>query len=401
MWIRPLRRLANALWALAKLTIIGAVVYLGSCAPARTILQTAPNDLPAGFKTPQLGTVDASVSRALLESELYGPVVEPTVVSRNKVTRHPVLGGKAELLQFRLTAGYGAGTRPLDVAVVLPAGEPDAPLLLSQNFCPNSSVLPFAETRRPERDACAGFGALRPIFEFVFGRHISEPPIGDIIEAGYAFAATYPSQFVPDSAQAGTAALDTLFPEDLDRPGALAVWAGLAPEVAQAVEELTAPRPVVAIGHSRFGKTALLSAAWFEEIDAAISHQSGTLGASRLTDEHGEPLGALVRSYPHWINRRAVAYAGSPESLPVRPRDLLGMLSDKSVLLGNARRDVWSDPFGAFVEARAAWPGTFGAARPADFREEDRHAFWQRPGTHGVTKEDWEAFLAWLDAQDF
>ncbi|MEL7232782.1 MAG: alpha/beta hydrolase, partial [Pseudomonadota bacterium] len=145
----------------------------------------------------------------------------------------------------------------------------------------------------------------------------------------------------------------------------------------------------------------LLSAAWFERIDAAIAHQSGTLGASQLTDDKGEPLSALLSSYPHWPNAKAQRYADTPNALPVQPRDLLALIADKPVLLGNAKRDVWSDPFGAYVEARAAWPETFDAASPGDFQPASRHAFWQRPGTHGVNKEDWEAFLTWLEAQDW
>ena len=38
------------------------------------------------------------------------------------------------------------------------------------------------------------------------------------------------------------------------------------------------------------------------------------------------------------------------------------------------------------------------AQDPKDFIPSDRHAYWIRPGTHGVVKEDWPAFLEFLDA---
>lgn len=401
MWNRPLRRLASAVWALLKLLLIGGVVYLGSCSTARVILQTAPDDLPRGYVTPSAPMLPAAQARALLESEIYGAVTAPSVVTVRDMSVSVALDGRASLTQWRVEAGYGDATRELTVALLLPNGVPDAPVILTQNFCPNQAVLPVRGIWPSGDDGfCMGGGAMGAVMTFFFGRYIVTPPVEDILASGYGIAATYPSEFVPDSARAGEATLDALSPNDPARPGALAVWAGLHELTADLVVSEHGERPFIAAGHSRFGKTALLAAAWFPQIDGAIAHQSGTLGASRLTDSKGEPLEALAKSYPHWPNRRLQSYASAPASLPVRPRDLLGLIGDKPVLLGNAKRDVWSDPFGAFVEADAAWVD-FGAERPGDFQPDARHAFWQRPGTHGVNKEDWEAFLAWLDAQDW
>ena len=400
MWNRPLRRFAKALWSVLKLLVIVGAVYLGSCTAARTILQTAPDALPAGYATGPSSTMPADTARSLLQSEIYGPVIAPNDVRVVEVVEDATLDGSATLTQWVVQAGYGGERRPLTVALLMPADTPDAPVILMQNFCPNQAVMQV-DGIRPNGDGgfCMGGGVMSKTMTFVFGRHIVEPPISDILSAGYGLAVSYPSEFVPDSGRSGLAVLDRLFPDEPERPGALAVWAGLYPLMADLVSERAGDRSFIALGHSRFGKTALLSAAWFPQIDAAIAHQSGTLGASRLADGVGEPLGALVEAYPHWANMRITRYADSPAALPVAPRHLLALVDDKPILLGNAKRDVWSDPFGAFAEADAAWPDSFGAERPGDFRPADRHAFWQRPGTHGVVKEDWEAFLAWLDAQ--
>jgi len=73
--------------------------------------------------------------------------------------------------------------------------------------------------------------------------------------------------------------------------------------------------------------------------------------------------------------------------------------------LGNARRDVWSDPAGAFSAVQAAneaWENKgktgLSANRLDEFIPNDNIAYWLRPGTHGVVKEDWPAFLDFLDA---
>ncbi|MEZ5920566.1 MAG: hypothetical protein R3C60_04355, partial [Parvularculaceae bacterium] len=77
----------------------------------------------------------------------------------------------------------------------------------------------------------------------------------------------------------------------------------------------------------------------------------------------------------------------------------------RPVLLGNARRDVWSDPNGAFRAALGADPvyrlydeKGLDQKRLVPFEPSSELAFWIRPGTHGVVKEDWPAFLQFLDA---
>ncbi len=84
---------------------------------------------------------------------------------------------------------------------------------------------------------------------------------------------------------------------------------------------------------------------------------------------------------------------------------LLALIAPRPVLLGNARRDVWSDPNGAFRAAMGADPvyellGSEGLRqeRLYDWRPEADIAFWVRPGTHGVVEEDWPAFLEFLKA---
>ena len=84
---------------------------------------------------------------------------------------------------------------------------------------------------------------------------------------------------------------------------------------------------------------------------------------------------------------------------------LLALIAPRPILLGNARRDVWSDPTGAFRAAQGADAayellGSEGLTveRLDRFEPEADIAFWIRPGTHGVVEEDWPAFLRFLDA---
>ncbi|MEL7488985.1 MAG: hypothetical protein AAGJ87_17460 [Pseudomonadota bacterium] len=136
-----------------------------------------------------------------------------------------------------------------------------------------------------------------------------------------------------------------------------------------------------------------------------IAHQSGTGGASLNRRKKGESVKAITSSYPHWFSRVYASYAGREEEMPVDQHHLIALVAPRPVLLGNARRDVWSDPNGAFRAAIGADPvyellGAEGLDQPRlnAFNPAADVAFWIRPGTHGVVKEDWPAFLTFLDA---
>lgn len=378
------------------------MIVLGSCTTARTILKQAPTDLRKGWQIPTRAALPEMNARALLETEIYGemdlnPIVEVISFEQRQSDQ---LDTRATLAQWRLRINYGKASRDVDLVLILPTETPHAPVILSQNFCPNNDVIPLTGVRAPDgaEFSCSGGGILGMLMSNVFGRYIVQPPLQDILDRGYGLAALYPSQFVPDRSETGLAALNALFPDHPNRPGALAVWSNLFGVTARTIEAEFGARPMIAYGHSRFGKTALLAGAWSDDIDAIIAHQSGTLGASALDDKDGEPLEALVQGYPHWPGLGVRRYSDRPNSLPVRPADLLALTGDKPVLLGNARRDVWSDPWGAYKEGKMAWGDAFGATQPSDFRPSDTKAYWLRPGTHGVVKEDWPAFLDFLDA---
>ena len=161
---------------------------------------------------------------------------------------------------------------------------------------------------------------------------------------------------------------------------------------------------MIAWGHSRYAKAALVAAAFDPRIAGVIAHQSGTGGASLNYKKPGESVARITRSYPHWFARSYAAY--TDEARPdVDQHQLLALIAPRPVLLGNARRDVWSDPNGAFRAAMGADPvyRLYGAkgldqSRLRPYDPAAGIAFWLRPGTHGVVKEDWPAFLAFLGA---
>ena len=359
--------------------------------------------------------------RAALQKQVYGflPEASQTRVLDHKVVNPSAFGGKAVLEEYRLalTATFAGvavettGAADNDGDIVMNVAYPThangpAPVILMETFCRRWDTLPDP--------AVAGAPSpLKPaggVETYVFGRFICTPPVADILDAGYAIATIFPSEVVPDRRESGLAELRRLSPghgDDETRWGAVAAWAWAYSRMIDVLEN--DPRidqsAIVTWGHSRYGKSALLAAAFDDRIDGVIAHQSGTGGASLNRRKKGESVKSITAAYPHWFAGAYARFAGREEDMVVDQHQLLALIAPRPVLLGNARRDVWSDPGGAFRAAVGADPayellGSEGLEqdRLDGWRPEADLAFWIRPGTHGVVKEDWPAFLEFLDA---
>ena len=356
--------------------------------------------------------------RAAFEKNVYGAMPDryDLRVLENKLLDAKAFNGMGVLTEYALQAevNFGERVQKTDVFfmdIVSPLNKPDAPVILMQTFCPRWDTIPHPAVQRPEgADGCGGSAIFETVGTFVFGRYIATPPIEDILRRGYALATIYPSEFAPDNDEKGLAALSKMAAgqEDVDmRWGAIAAWAwgySLMIDALQSGDGLD-DRAYIAYGHSRYGKSALLAGAFDERVAGVIAHQSGTGGASLNREKPGESISSITENYPHWFSTAYAKFAGREEALPVDQHQLLALIAPRPVLLGNARRDVWSDPNGAFraaIGADAVYE-LFGKkgldqSRLNEWRPDAELAFWIRPGTHGVVEEDWPAFLSFLDA---
>jgi hypothetical protein len=365
----------------------------------------------------------APILRDAFEFHVHGvmPDASSTKIVEKRVLDEAAFGDRGRLEEWTLSAtavfnDVAVETREsmnrggFLVQVISPLNSTGpVPIILMETFCSSWNVVPHPSVSRPE-DADSMGGIFGGVATYVFGRYICTPPIEDILDRGYAIAAIYPSAVVPDSRESGLAELRRLsagHANDDTRWGAVAAWGWLFSRVVDALEEDARfdTEGYVVWGHSRYGKSALLAAAFDPRIDGVISHQSGTGGASLNRRKPGESVASMTESYPHWFSQTYAAAAGREDLMPIDQHQLLALIAPRPVLLGNARRDVWSDPNGAFraaMGADAAWEllGSNGLEqdRLDVWRPDADIAFWIRAGTHGVVKEDWPAFLEFLDA---
>ncbi|MEM1379552.1 MAG: alpha/beta hydrolase [Pseudomonadota bacterium] len=352
----------------------------------------------------------------MLQREVYGylPPSGRTSVVETRMIDPAALEGKARYQEYDIAVtpifaeDVSAASAQFTMAVLSPTDvEGPVPVIMTETFCPRWAALPHPNATKPSG---AGEAEMPGFVSYLFGRYICTPPLEMIIDAGFALAVAESTEIVPDSGDAGLAALDRLavgYTEKDTRWGAIAAWGWVFSRMADvlAAEEAFDGERLAAYGHSRYGKAALFAGAFDERIAAVIAHQSGTGGASLNRRKVGESVAAITKSYPHWFAPSYAGFAGREEDMRSDQHHLIALMAPRPLMLGNARRDVWSDPNGAFKAARGASPvysmlDTSGLTvdRLDRFDPEAGLSFWMRPGTHGVVEEDWPAFLAFLSA---
>lgn len=414
------------------LLLLAAAAASSSCVRA-TLAWADLSPRGAAATPPALGDNDDAVGwrnqrvpqlRDALERQVIGvmPDASSTRVVEKRVIDETAFGGRGRLEEWTLSAtatfdGVDVETKDVmdkggflvQVAIPNNAAGP-APIIMMQTFCPSWDAMPHAGVSRPEDAESMNGGFFGSIATYVFGRFICTPPYADILDRGYAVASFFPSAVVPDNAEAGLAELRRLsagHDDDGTRWGAVAAWGWLYGRLTDAFEDDKRfdADAFIAWGHSRYGKAALYAAAFDERIDGVIAHQSGTGGASLNRNKPGESVASMTENYPHWFAQAYANVAGREADMAIDQHHMLALIAPRPILLGNARRDVWSDPNGAFRAAAGASPvwtllGAEGLTgeRLDQWNPDADIAFWIRPGTHGVVEEDWPAFLQFLDA---
>lgn len=355
---------------------------------------------------------DVDAVRTVLETELYGSWPDDLAVSveSTRVVDPNYLDGRGTLEEVVITIGEGAGSRTFPIAIAIPNGatERPVPLIISQTFADNCSVFPEDPVTALDGTVCDGTrmtGMVGFLATNIFGTYIAYAPVERYLDAGLAYASFPGWSFVPDENRVAQTVMSEL-PSSRKPTSALMAWAygfHAAGEILGSDPRIRAGS-IAAMGHSRYGKSALLATGWSDTIAAAISHQSGFGGGSSSRSATGETLVRMAGSYPHWMRPGLAEDLKSGFELTYDQHYLLALSAPKPIFLGNGRRDVWSDPNSSFILAQAADPvyeaqGVSGLVDGSGMRDFDPSAeisYWLRVGGHSVVSEDIDAFTSFM-----
>jgi hypothetical protein len=355
----------------------------------------------------------------LFRSHVYGrsPSAPGSLRSEVLESEPAALGGRAVREQVRLCFGE-RDTPRVDLLIYRPAAiDGPVPAFLGLNFVGNHSIHPdpgiiLSDHWMPD-DPNHGIEDHRAT-ERSRGTAASRWPVETIVERGYALAVAYCGDLDPDYDDGFQNGVHPLFYRegqsrpDPDQWGAIGAWAWGLCRILDFLESHSAidHRRVAVIGHSRLAKTALWAAAQDERFALAISNESGCGGAALSRRRLGETVEAITTTFPHWFSRNFERYANREDALPVDQHMLLALVAPRPLYVASAALDLWSDPRGEFLAAKAAEPvyGLHGAAGlDADrMPEVDQPtgnvlAYHVRTGGHDLSRWDWLQYLAFAD----
>ena len=400
----------------------GTILLLTVAACVQLGLNRASLDTDTTYDLPRFQSAsleDWATEREYLKlafaEHVYGPWPTDLVITpgETRVADDDYLGGSGVLEETEITLGIGSGARTFHLAVAYPntLNVQPTPIIIGQTFSSNCWVfqskaltdrngMPCETTRM---GGAIGWAARQAV-----GRYFSSAPIDTYFRHGYAYANISSAEIVPDDAKdAEIVMAEMRASEPIHSTSALSLWAfGWTAAINQLERDARIDADKIAVfGWSRQAKAALVAAVWEPRISAVISHQSGFGGAALSRSMTGERLDRVVKSYPHWFDPGLAAFINAPETLPIDQHQLLALIAPLPILLGNGRRDVWSDPNSTFASAQSADAiyelyGVAGLDQTdmQTFSPSAELSFLMTSGGHGVTPEDIDAFIAFLDA---
>ena len=355
------------------------------------------------------------------EDIVYGPWPDGqavALVSRAMIDEG-FAGGRGTLEELLIEVGSGDGARRFHVALALPDSDTPMPLIISQTFSSNCGAFPGAKLTAPGGGDCADYETVPGFVEAIFGEFIALVPIDQYFDRGYGYATWQAGEFIPDRPGDAQTAMNAMVGDGVTAPtGTLAGWGYGFSAIIDALESDPSidTDAIAVMGHSRHAKSAMVAAVYDRRIAAVVSHQSGFGGAASSRSDTGETVERMVEGaralgvlrmegYPHWFAPEFADYASHTEDLPINQHQFIALVAPTPMLLGNGRRDVWSDPNSTYRMAEAADPvyelyGTDGLDQDGmqDFNAEATLSYFLRPGGHSITQRDIDAFLDFLDA---
>lgn len=346
--------------------------------------------------------------KALFQHYMYGQLPPKPGNMKFKVeNEYPdFLDGKATLKLVTISFGETNAPR-IDLMLVLPKSKVSAPTFLALNFCGNHAIVSDARvplTRGWLYSTCKGC-TNNQATDAARGGQQQDWPLDEIIGRGYALATFCNSDIDSDRADVSDGVYAWLAAgSPAHHRGSIAAWAwGFHRAMDYLVTDKSVDaKRVVAVGHSRNGKTALLAAAMDERFAMAIPHQAGCGGTAPSRGKVGESVKQINDRFPHWFNANFKQFNDAPEKLPFDQHCLVALMAPRPVLFSNAVEDQWANPSGQFEVLQAAHPvyvllrsgGLDSPTMPPIGKlAGGKLGYFIREGKHSMTREDWRIFL--------
>ncbi len=316
---------------------------------------------------------------SLFCTEIYGflPPAPLALQAAVEKSEENFCAGKATFSKIRLTAHLEQGEFSFPVYAVIPKADKPCPAFLHINFRDN-----VPDRYMPSEEICDnGFAAISFCYQDVSS---DDKDFSDGLGGLLCLAKNRKST----------------------SPGKIALWSWAAMRVMDYIQTLPAldARHIAVVGHSRLGKTALLTGALDERFFLTISNDSGCDGAALSRGKTGETLQDICHRFPYWFCPNHLRYAKNESALPIDQHALLALLAPRFAYVGSAAEDSWADPLSEYLSCVAASPayqllGVPGFYYPDRFPQsgdsfhQGNIGYHLRHGVHYFSRMDWQQYM--------
>jgi len=403
--------------------------------PIRTALGSMPgvNELPVRPEMPDVLTMNdgtkvttpeqwprrrEEIKRTLAYYAVGQMPPPPGNVKGREVKSEFVLEGKVKYRLVHLTFGPEEKLS-LDIGIFTPADGGPFPAIISQSATPPGATplprLPPGPNQGRGQDVLLLVGpapgtsptpaaAARIAGGFFDGPATAEGVAGrnrELFRRGYALVTFGPNDCAEDTTLRnadGSWAFRTtrFFPAYPGYDwGILAGWAWGVSRVADYLETDPAidRTKLIVTGASRYGKSAMVAAAFDERLmGAPVVTGGGGIGAYRFTGpRNSETLDVMVKKYPNWFSPHLHEFWGQREKLPFDEHWFLALCAPRPFIALEGDTDTISLPDAVRHSILAALPAyaLFGAP--------DRLGVNYAHHGHQFTLEDWTAMMDFAD----
>ena len=254
----------------------------------------------------------------------------------------------------------------------------------------------------------------KPVFIYIdFSKETPSKylPVEEILDSGCGIFKVFYQDITTDNGDFENG-LCALLPGGGEDYGKIAVWSYFLKIMADYLKEIGHMGTLAVAGHSRLGKTALLTAAYDERFMLACVNNSGCCGGSlsRFKSSDEETIKDIVGTFPFWFKKKFHSYVDNESSLPFDQHMLISLIAPRCAVIGCAELDFWADNDGAYnscLLASGVW-GVYGKQGifpcPHSYEEltkENKYptilggelGYFIRSGTHFFSRYDWQKYI--------
>lgn len=195
-------------------------------------------------------------------------------------------------------------------------------------------------------------------------------PTEEIIDNGFAVLSFCYTEVTSDDGDFSNGLAKTFYPDGVRHnstdAGKIALWSWAAMRVMDYAEMALADKldfeNSAVTGHSRLGKTALLTGAYDERFKFVFSNCAGCAGDALERNKsilygvpggRSETIADITGRFPYWFCENYKAYAGNSEAMPFDQHFLTACIAPRNLYLVSAELDFWADQRNQFMNAFA------------------------------------------------